>query len=246
MRFWHVLESIFSGPFLTIKLGKFWHFWPKCRRQIGLMPYTYIIYMATYAQELIGCPPHFHAIDTVVWDAFGGPFRAQHVLQILCFELWCPEESSCTHFVATPTFWGRAWLLVRFFGGRLSSYFLFFSCSGRGKGESEAAGRGGVDFLLKIPEGGGSPGGGGAEGPGGCLRQIGDFLGGGLNIFFRGWNVHQVKQGFGDGMLLWVSTCPFLVYSVETNCAQFCLVDLLNLVRFFKFCFVALLKSLVW
>ena len=46
MHFWHVLESIFSGPFLAIKQGKFWHFWAKCRRQIGLMPYiTLYIYM---------------------------------------------------------------------------------------------------------------------------------------------------------------------------------------------------------
>ena len=32
----------FSGPLLTIKLGKFWFFGPKCRRQIGLMPYIYM------------------------------------------------------------------------------------------------------------------------------------------------------------------------------------------------------------
>ena len=37
--------------------------------------------------------------------------------------------------------------------------------------------------LLKIP-GGGSPGGRGAEGPGGCLRRIGDFLGGGAAKYF--------------------------------------------------------------
>ena len=39
------------------------------------------------------------------------------------------------------------------------------------------AGRGGgVDFFE-------NPGGGGAEGPGGCLRRIGEFGGGGVNIF---------------------------------------------------------------
>ena len=33
----------------------------------------------------------------------------------------------------------------------------------------------------------------GGEGPGGCLRRTGEFWGGGgLNIFFRGRNVHQV------------------------------------------------------
>ena len=71
-------------------------------------------------------------------------------------------------------------------GGRFG-YFLFFLL-GEGEGRvrgAEGWGVGGVDFLLKIPKGGGvgSPGGGGAEGPGGCLRRIGD-LGGGLNIFF--------------------------------------------------------------
>ena len=56
---------------------------------------------------------------------------------------------------------------------------VYFFCSGRGNGEFEAAGRGGVHIQLKIPEGvgGGSPG-GGAEGPGGCLR--------GANFFFSG------------------------------------------------------------
>ena len=61
----------------------------------------------------------------------------------------------------------------------VSDIFYCFR-SGRGKGESEAPGGGGVDFLLK---GGGSPERDGAEGPGGCLRRIGE-LGGGLNIFF--------------------------------------------------------------
>ena len=38
-------------------------------------------------------------------------------------------------------------------------------------------------FLLKIPGGGGGrPG--GAEGPGGCLRRIGEFLGGGGGKYF--------------------------------------------------------------
>ena len=37
-------------------------------------------------------------------------------------------------------------------------------------------------------------GGGGAEGPGGCL---GNFGGGGLNILFRGQNIHQEGQFWG-------------------------------------------------
>ena len=72
----------------------------------------------------------------------------------------------------------------------VSDIFKFF-CLGRGKGESEAKGGWGVDFLLKIP-GGGSPGGRGAKGPGGCLGELGNWGGGGLNVFFfRGRNVHQ-------------------------------------------------------
>ena len=35
-------EVQFFWAVLTIKLGKFSHFWPKCRRQIGLMPHVYL------------------------------------------------------------------------------------------------------------------------------------------------------------------------------------------------------------
>ena len=49
--------------------------------------------------------------------------------------------------------------------------------------------------MKILGGGGGSPGGGGAEGPGGCLRRIGEFGGGGgLNIFFMGPNVLQVSK----------------------------------------------------
>ena len=45
---------------------------------------------------------------------------------------------------------------------------------------------GGIGFLLNIP---------GGEGPGGCLRRIGEFFGGGgLNIFFGAETVHQDFQ----------------------------------------------------
>ena len=59
------------------------------------------------------------------------------------------------------------------------SDFFFFSARGGGRGSPRPPGRGGVDFLLKIPGGGGSPKEGGAEGPGGCLRRIGNFFRGG-------------------------------------------------------------------
>ena len=69
---------------------------------------------------------------------------------------------------------------------------IFFSLLGEGEGGVEAPeGGGGSDFYGKAQEGGISRT-GGAEGPGGCLQRIGEFLGGGgLNIFFRGRNVHQ-------------------------------------------------------
>ena len=61
----------------------------------------------------------------------------------------------------------------------VSDIFYFF-CLGGGKGECEASGGGGgFDFCWKSQEGGGFPGRGGAEGPGGCLRRIGEFGGGG-------------------------------------------------------------------
>ena len=69
----------------------------------------------------------------------------------------------------------------------VSDIFYFFFCSGRGKGESEAAGRGGVDFALKIPEGGGSPGGAeGSRGREGVCGQLGIWGGGGAKYFFSG------------------------------------------------------------
>ena len=41
-RFATVLVSIFwGGPFLPIKMGTFWDFWPTCRLQTGLMPYVW-------------------------------------------------------------------------------------------------------------------------------------------------------------------------------------------------------------
>ena len=57
----------------------------------------------------------------------------------------------------------------------VSDIFYFFLLGEGGKGESEAPG---VDFLLKIPGGGGVSRRGGAEGPGGCLQRIGEWGGG--------------------------------------------------------------------
>ena len=58
--------------------------------------------------------------------------------------------------------------------------FLIFCCSGTGKGESEAAAGEG---FIENPRKGGVSRTGGVEGPGGCLRRIGEFGGGGVNIF---------------------------------------------------------------
>ena len=71
----------------------------------------------------------------------------------------------------------------------VSDIFNFFLLGG-GEGESEAPGGGGAFFLIENPtRGGGFPGGKGPRG----REGIGEFWGGGgLNIFFRGRNVHQV------------------------------------------------------
>ena len=63
--------------------------------------------------------------------------------------------------------------------------FFISVCSGDGKGESEAPGRGGGEtFLLKIPGGGGGlPGGWGAGGAR-SRRVFAGFWGGGAAIFF--------------------------------------------------------------
>ena len=73
----------------------------------------------------------------------------------------------------------------------------FFSCSDEGKGESEALGGEGDDLLLKIPGGGVSGADGGAGGPRAERVFARNLVGGGLNIFFRGRNFHQVlDSGF--------------------------------------------------
>ena len=72
----------------------------------------------------------------------------------------------------------------------VSDIFYFFSLLGEGEGGVRGARRGGSFFIENARRGEGFPG--GAEGPAGCLRRIWEFRGGGgLNIFFRGRNVHQ-------------------------------------------------------
>ena len=89
------------------------------------------------------------------------------------------------------------------FGG-FGSFFSF--CSGRGRGESEAPG-GDRFFIEKPRRGGGRPG--GAERPGGCLRRIGEFLGGGLNIFFENqkWRLRNDSRA---------GTCPAQITEMES------------------------------
>ena len=79
----------------------------------------------------------------------------------------------------------------------------FFFRLGRGKGESEARGQGGIGFIENPRR---APG--GRRGREDVCGELGNFGGGGLNIFFRGRNVHQ-------GNLLKLRSldpsCPFLL-----------------------------------
>ena len=71
--------------------------------------------------------------------------------------------------------------------------YIFFFCSGRGKGESGAPGAGWGRFLIENFRRGGVSRRGRGRGAG--RVELGIFFfaggGGGLNIFFRGRNVHQ-------------------------------------------------------
>ena len=94
----------------------------------------------------------------------------------------------CARFAYEVTQRTKTWRTFRIF-------FIFFFCSGTGKGESEGTQRGGVDFLLKIPQGGGVSRRG--RGVGRVSAANWGFWGGGgggLNIFFRGRNVHQEEE----------------------------------------------------
>ena len=70
----------------------------------------------------------------------------------------------------------------------VSDIFYFF-CSGEGKAESEAPGRGGLVFIQN-PKGGVSCRRGGG-GPRGWEGVCGEGGGRGLHIFLRGRNSHQ-------------------------------------------------------
>ena len=73
----------------------------------------------------------------------------------------------------------------------VSDIFTFLLL-GEGEGESEAPGGGGDRFSIENPrEGGGFPGLGGAGRVSAANWGMG---GGGLNIFFRGRNAHQVAN----------------------------------------------------
>ena len=66
---------------------------------------------------------------------------------------------------------------------------ILFILSARGGGRGSPRRRGGP-----RRGGGGFSRTGGAEGPGGCLQRNWGISGGGLNIFFRGRNVHQLTH----------------------------------------------------
>ena len=78
----------------------------------------------------------------------------------------------------------------------VSDIFYFFSVRGGGRGSPRRReGRGGGSFFyIENPGGGGSPGGEGPRGWEGVCSEFGNLGGGGVNIFFRGRNVHQVKH----------------------------------------------------
>ena len=68
--------------------------------------------------------------------------------------------------------------VIKKVGGRFG-YFLFFLCSGEGKGESEAPGGGGGRFFIENPRRGGGPPGRGGGGGGGREGVCVEFGGGG-------------------------------------------------------------------
>ena len=88
-------------------------------------------------------------------------------------------------------------------GGRFG-YFYFFRL-GEAEGGARGAGKGwgGVRFFIENPTGGGPPGWEGPRGWEGVSSEFG-IWGGGLNIFFRGRNVHQESSSKGE--LLCLST----------------------------------------
>ena len=71
--------------------------------------------------------------------------------------------------------------------------FFIFSCSGRGKEESEAPGGGGIGFLIENSRTGGGGAGSGRAAGRVSAANLGIFWGGGANFFFGGRNVHQAN-----------------------------------------------------
>ena len=120
---------------------------------------------------------------TSIWKTLGCVF-----VPFNCFRIYrCPQTTyihKCGIRPVCRLHCGNTFLVD------VSDIFIFF-CSGEGKGESGAAGRGGEgQFVFKIPGGGG---GGPRRGWEGRVSagNLGELGGGGLNIFFRGRNVHQ-------------------------------------------------------
>ena len=64
------LKSLYSGPFLTIKPGKFGFVWPKCRLQIGLMPF-FVFFASWTSTENSG------QLFCVIWGNFTSLFWAK-------------------------------------------------------------------------------------------------------------------------------------------------------------------------
>ena len=105
------------------------------------------------------------------------------------------------------------------------TFRIFFFCSRRGKGESEAPGGGwgGSLFIENTRRGVSRTG--GAEGPGGCLRRIGEFWGGGGEIFFfRGRNVYQESDSgphlWGIFESLWGGTLGVILGHFNSFCVS--------------------------
>ena len=74
-------------------------------------------------------------------------------------------------------------------------YFFLF-----GEGEGPGVGGGEIGFFIENPRRGGVSRRGRGRGAG--RVELGEFFGGGLNIVFRGRNVHQVLQVVSDVSLV--------------------------------------------
>ena len=77
----------------------------------------------------------------------------------------------------------------------VSDIFYFSPARGGGRGSPRPPGGGGGRFCIENPRrGGGAPG--GPRGQEGVCGELGILGGGGLNIFFRGRNVHKGRDWY--------------------------------------------------